>query len=155
MALLPANLRATGGTNAPSPQQPPSWSRSSCAASASRCPSDWWGAWTAVAFVVAMSLRSSTVLRTCQRRVVRARPTAQRPDLRRGVVEYRARRRLSTAARSKLWAWVAVIPPADEATGFHWLLIRRRIGDGELAFYRCHAPTRVGLPALVRVAGTR
>jgi hypothetical protein len=23
------------------------------------------------------------------------------------------------------WAWVAVMPPADEATGFHWLLIRR------------------------------
>jgi SRSO17 transposase len=53
------------------------------------------------------------------------------------------------------WAWVAVIPPADEATGFHWLLIRRRISDGELAFYRCHAPIRVALPALVRVAGTR
>lgn len=53
------------------------------------------------------------------------------------------------------WAWVAVIPPADEATGFHWLLIRRRISDGELAFYRCHAPTRVALPALVRVAGAR
>lgn len=42
--------------------------------------------WIAVAFVVAMSLRSSTILRTCQGRVVRARPTAQRPDLRRGVV---------------------------------------------------------------------
>jgi SRSO17 transposase len=53
------------------------------------------------------------------------------------------------------WAWVALIPPADEAIGFHWLLIRRRITDGELAFYRCHAPTRVGLPTLVRVAGTR
>ena len=33
------------------------------------------------------------------------------------------------------WACVAVIPPIDEATGFHWLLIRRRITDGELAFY--------------------
>jgi SRSO17 transposase len=53
------------------------------------------------------------------------------------------------------WAWVAVTPPADEATGFHWLLIRRRIRDGELAFYRCHAPARVALPTLVRVAGTR
>jgi SRSO17 transposase len=53
------------------------------------------------------------------------------------------------------WAWVAVVPPVDEATGFHWLLIRRRIIDGELAFYRCHAPTRVGLPTLVRIAGTR
>jgi len=53
------------------------------------------------------------------------------------------------------WAWVAVLPPTDEATGFHWLLIRRRITDGELAFYRCYSPTRVALPTLVRVAGTR
>jgi SRSO17 transposase len=53
------------------------------------------------------------------------------------------------------WAWLAVIPPADEATGHHWLLIRRRITDGELAFYRCYHPTRVGLPTLVRVAGIR
>jgi SRSO17 transposase len=53
------------------------------------------------------------------------------------------------------WAWVAVIPPADEATGFHWLLIRRRITDGELAFYRCYSPTQVSLPTLVRIAGTR
>ncbi len=53
------------------------------------------------------------------------------------------------------WAWILVIPPTDEATGFHWLLIRRRITDGELAFYRCYSPTRVGLPTLARVAGTR
>jgi SRSO17 transposase len=53
------------------------------------------------------------------------------------------------------WAWVAVIPAADEATGFHWLLIRRRITDGELAFHRCYSPTRVSLPTLVRIAGTR
>jgi hypothetical protein len=48
-----------------------------------------------------------------------------------------------------------VIPPTDEATGFHGLLIRRRITDGELAFYCCYAPTRVGLPTSVRVAATR
>jgi SRSO17 transposase len=53
------------------------------------------------------------------------------------------------------WAWVAVIPPLDEVTGFHWLLIRRRITDGELAFYRCYSPTTVGLPMVIRVAGTR
>ena len=53
------------------------------------------------------------------------------------------------------WAWVAVLPPADEATGLHWLLIRRRIRDGELAFYRCYSPVRVALPTLVRVAGSR
>lgn len=53
------------------------------------------------------------------------------------------------------WAWVRIIPPADEATGHHWLLIRRRIRDGEFAFYRCWSPRPVPLRALVRVAGTR
>jgi hypothetical protein len=31
------------------------------------------------------------------------------------------------------------------------LLIRRRICDGELAFYRCFSPTPIALPTLVRV----
>jgi SRSO17 transposase len=53
------------------------------------------------------------------------------------------------------WAWVRIRPPADENTGHHWLLIRRRIRDGELAFYRCWSPKRVSLATLVRVAGTR
>jgi len=53
------------------------------------------------------------------------------------------------------WAWVRIIPPDDEAGGHHWLLIRRSLADSQLAFYRCWSPTPVGLPALVRVAGTR
>jgi len=53
------------------------------------------------------------------------------------------------------WAWVAITPPDDEQAGLHWLLIRRRLSDGELAFYRCWSPRPVGLPTLVRVAGTR
>jgi SRSO17 transposase len=53
------------------------------------------------------------------------------------------------------WAWVAITPPDDEAGGHHHLLIRRRISDGELAFYRCWSPRPVGLSALVRVAGIR
>jgi SRSO17 transposase len=55
------------------------------------------------------------------------------------------------------WAWVAmaIIPPDDEHAGPHWLLVRRRISVGELAFYRCWSPTPVALPTLVRVAGTR
>ncbi|MFG1914002.1 hypothetical protein [Micromonospora sp. NPDC048898] len=40
-------------------------------------------------------------------------------------------------------------------TGHHWLLIRRRISDGELAFYRRWSPQPVPLRVLVRVAGTR
>ncbi len=53
------------------------------------------------------------------------------------------------------WAWVAITPPDDEKAGHHWLLIRRRLRDGELAFYRCWSVTPVALPTLVRVAGTR
>jgi SRSO17 transposase len=53
------------------------------------------------------------------------------------------------------WAWVRIAPPANEATGYHWLLVRRRIRDGELAFYRCWSPKKVNLATLVRVAGTR
>ena len=39
--------------------------------------------------------------------------------------------------------------------GPHWLLIRRRISDGEYAFYRAHAPHPVPLAQLVRTAGSR
>ena len=53
------------------------------------------------------------------------------------------------------WAWVRITPPADEAAGHHWLLVRRRISDGELAYYRCWSPTPVTLATLVRVAGIR
>src|SRR5262245_51048032 len=53
------------------------------------------------------------------------------------------------------WGWVAITAPDDERTGHHALLIRRSRSDGELAFYRCFSPTPVGLPTLVRVAGTR
>ena len=34
-------------------------------------------------------------------------------------------------------------------------MIRRHLGHGELAFYRCYSPNPVGLPELVRVAGAR
>ena len=53
------------------------------------------------------------------------------------------------------WAWLRITPPADEAGGHHWLLVRRRISDGELAFYRCWSPAPVTLAQLVRVAGSR
>jgi len=46
-------------------------------------------------------------------------------------------------------------PPDEEQAGHHWLLVRRSLCEGELAFYRCFSPRPVGLPTLVRVAGTR
>ena len=52
-------------------------------------------------------------------------------------------------------AFVRITPPTDEQKGHHWLLVRRRIRDGELAFYRCWSPTKVSLATVVRVAGIR
>jgi SRSO17 transposase len=72
----------------------------------------------------------------------------------------RAWNRISAGAGSKGerdydWAWIAITPPTDETGGCHSLIIRRRISDGELAFYRCWSPQPVPLRILVRVAGTR
>lgn len=49
------------------------------------------------------------------------------------------------------WAWVALTGESDH----HWLLIRRPLRHGELAFYRCYSPIPVRLGELVRVAGRR
>ena len=73
----------------------------------------------------------------------------------------RAWQRLSAGpgAKGPRWYDWALIEAADPAVtagqGPHWLLIRRRIGDGELAFYRVHAPHPVPLAQLVKVAGSR
>jgi SRSO17 transposase len=63
------------------------------------------------------------------------------------------------------WALIEVTDPAltsngsdgssDPAQGANWLLIRRRISDGEYAFYRAPAPRTVPVADLVRVAGVR
>ena len=53
------------------------------------------------------------------------------------------------------WALLRITPPVDESPGHHWLLVRRRISDGELAYYRCWSARPVTLAALVRVAGIR
>lgn len=61
----------------------------------------------------------------------------------------------SKGSRYYDWAWIAITAPADETPGRHTLLIRRRISDGELAFYRCWSAHPTPLRTLVRVAGTR
>ena len=54
------------------------------------------------------------------------------------------------------WALIEVTDPVvTDGDGPHWLLIRRRISDGEYAFYRAHAPAPVPLAQLVKVAGSR
>jgi SRSO17 transposase len=73
----------------------------------------------------------------------------------------RAWQRLSAGPGVKGPRWYdrALIEAADpavtEGDGPHWLLIRRRISDGEYAFSRAHAPRPVPLAQLVRVAGSR
>jgi SRSO17 transposase len=52
------------------------------------------------------------------------------------------------------WARVALTRPGWPGRGF-WLLARRRLWDGELAFYVCFGPARTTLAGLVRVAGIR
>lgn len=53
------------------------------------------------------------------------------------------------------WAWVEITDPGVCTHGAHYLLIRRSIRTGELAFYRAWSPHPVSLATLVRVAGTR
>jgi SRSO17 transposase len=71
----------------------------------------------------------------------------------------RAWRRLSAGDGAKGprvydWARVALTRPGWPGRGF-WLLARRRLSDGELAFYACFGPARATLAELVRVAGSR
>ncbi|MBA3279935.1 MAG: IS701 family transposase [Geodermatophilaceae bacterium] len=95
----------------------------------------------------------------CDRRV----PTAAGPmraDTLTASLPKRAWQRLSAAPGAKGqryhdWALVTLTRPDTTATGCWWLLVRRHPHTGELAFYRCHAPTPVPLRELVRVAGRR
>jgi SRSO17 transposase len=85
---------------------------------------------------------------------------AQRADQVTAALTSRAWNRCSAGEGAKGrrdydWAWVTIIPTTGEASGQHTLLVRRRLADGELAFYRCWSPRPVGLPTLVRIAGTR
>jgi SRSO17 transposase len=52
------------------------------------------------------------------------------------------------------WARVVLTRPGWPGRGF-WLLARRRLSDGELAFYACFGPARTTLAELVGVAGIR
>ena len=72
------------------------------------------------------------------------------------------RRSAGTGAKAERWydwALLEVTDPAltgnTEGSGPNWLLIRRRISDGEYAFYRADAPRHVPLGELIRVAGIR
>jgi SRSO17 transposase len=52
------------------------------------------------------------------------------------------------------WARIRLLRPGWPGRGF-WLLARRRLSDGELAFSTCFGPARTTLAELVQVAGIR
>jgi SRSO17 transposase len=52
------------------------------------------------------------------------------------------------------WARVAIRPLREPGRG-HWLLVRRSLGSGELAYYVCYGAAETSLAELVRVAGVR
>ncbi len=92
--------------------------------------------------------------------IARAVDGPVRADRLAAALPARAWNRISAGAGSKGerdydWAWIAITAPDGEAAGCHSLLVRRRISDGELAFYRCWSRQPVPLRALVRIAGTR
>jgi SRSO17 transposase len=65
--------------------------------------------------------------------------------------EIRSAGKGSKGARWYAWAWLATISPR------HYLLIRRHLATGELAFHYCYAPEGqpLSLSRLVRAAGLR
>src|SRR5215213_3005282 len=87
----------------------------------------------------------------------RARRTARPPASRwpaRPRLAAPQRRGWCQGTRVYDWARVALVRPGWPGRGF-WLLVRRRLSDGELAFYACFGPARTSLAELVRVAGIR
>jgi SRSO17 transposase len=76
-----------------------------------------------------------------------------------GQLPARAWQQLSAGDGAKgprIYAWARVpIRPLRAPGRGHWLLVRRRLDNGELAFYVCYGPARTTLAELVRVAGAR
>jgi SRSO17 transposase len=52
------------------------------------------------------------------------------------------------------WALISLDNDSDRP-GCRWLLVRRSLSTGELAYYRCYAPSHVSLAILVTIAGRR
>jgi len=56
----------------------------------------------------------------------------------------------------RIYDWLALpIRPLREPGAGHWLLARRSLDDGELAYYVCYGPEATTLAELVCIAGTR
>lgn len=55
----------------------------------------------------------------------------------------------------RLYEWARIACLSWQMPGQRWLLLRRSLSDGKLAYYACYAPPETALAELVRVAGTR
>jgi SRSO17 transposase len=78
-------------------------------------------------------------------------------DLVRDVAKHRWRRRSAGAGAhgQREYDWARIELPCDVAGRSRWVLARRSLSDGEIAYYVCFGPTGTSLDTLVRVAGTR
>jgi SRSO17 transposase len=75
------------------------------------------------------------------------------------AIPAQAFKKISAGAGAKgprVYAWArAQTHPRPDDGARSWLLVRRRLTDGERAYYLCHAPAATQLAELARVAGTR
>jgi len=55
----------------------------------------------------------------------------------------------------RLYEWARIALLSWQMPGERWLLLRRSLTDGKLAYYVCYAPRDTALETLVRVAGMR
>jgi hypothetical protein len=62
--------------------------------------------------------------------------------------------RANAATPGPGWRSARCGSPREPGRG-HWLLLRRSLDDGALAYYVCYGPARTSLAELVRVAGLR
>jgi SRSO17 transposase len=89
---------------------------------------------------------------------IAGRPADARVDALSAAVDESHWQRLSAGVGAKgprIYDWVRIpIRPLSEP-GRYWLLVRRRLTDGELAHYLCFCPAEATLDDLVDVAGRR
>jgi SRSO17 transposase len=71
-----------------------------------------------------------------------------------GAWRHRSAGQGAKGERLYAWARVAIRPLREPGRG-HWLLVRRSLADGELAYYVCYGPAETSLAELVQVAGVR
>jgi SRSO17 transposase len=78
-------------------------------------------------------------------------------DLIHDVDGHRWRRRSAGAGAhgQREYDWCRIEIPCDIPGRSRWVLARRRISDGKLAYYLCYGPSTTTLAILVRTAGTR